>query len=118
MWMHKLRFRRHSTGCSSSEAPRSGIRSFTGGLTTARLTARCCFAAREARRVLLPESYKEPAMNTKPKARKSLSLNRETLRTLDKTDVANVVGGVGDQAAAAISWNGTCWSCKSCINCA
>jgi hypothetical protein len=55
-------------------------------------------------------------MNTRTKARKALALNRETLRTLDRTDVANVVGGVGDQAAA-ISWNGTCWSCQSCIAC-
>jgi hypothetical protein len=53
----------------------------------------------------------------KNKNRKSLALNREVLRSLDSVDVTNVVGGAGDQQAAAISWNGTCWSCKSCIAC-
>ena len=59
-------------------------------------------------------------MNTKtksPKNRKALSLNAETLRTLDRNEVATVAGGAADEHAAAISWNGTCWSCKSCIAC-
>jgi hypothetical protein len=57
-------------------------------------------------------------MNTRTKKnRKTLSLNCETLRTLDRADVVNVVGGAAQEEAAAISWHGTCWSCKSCIAC-
>ena len=54
-------------------------------------------------------------MNTK-KNRKALSLNRETLCTLQNDDIVKVVGGL--QQEAAFSRNGTCWSCNSCIACA
>jgi hypothetical protein len=70
--------------------------------------------------VLLLGGIKEKRMNTK-KSRKNLSLNRETLRSLENEQIANVVGGLqqgAGQDAAAFSWNGTCWSCKSCIACA
>lgn len=48
----------------------------------------------------------------KAKNRKTLALHTETLRSLNSEDIDQVAGG-----AAAISWNGTCWSCKSCIAC-
>jgi hypothetical protein len=54
-------------------------------------------------------------MNTK-KNRKNLSLNSETLRSLENEQIANVVGGAADRPGL-ISWNGTCWSCQSCIRC-
>jgi hypothetical protein len=67
--------------------------------------------------VLLPDAFKGECDEHQEKTRKALSLNSETLRTLDRAEVATVAGGAAGANAAAISWNGPSWSWKSCIAC-